>query len=213
MLELGDLENNGFAIIDNICSRAELIELAKSVGKIRSHPNGEDVFILKSSDGRNSLPGTLSKIHGLSAFPLHTDTAFWGIPARYVVMGMFKKSECATNYISLSDIAEAVSKDFHAKAEKSIYLVETFEGCKYTSLVFLQNKVLGIRFDPNIMKPANDHAKKFHGELLEAMGAIQPKKVHWDGNKAVVFDNWKSLHSRSAVNNERREILRIYLEG
>lgn len=213
MLELGDLENNGVAIIDNVCSRTELIELANSIGKIRPHPNGEDVFTLKSSDGRNSLPGTLSNIYGLSAFPFHTDTAFWGIPARYVVMGMFRKSPCTTNYISLSDIAGAVSGDFYAKAEKSIYLVETFEGCKYTSPVFSRNRVWGIRFDPNIMKPANGHAKKFHGELVAAMDTIQPKRVRWDGNKAVVFDNWKNFHSRSAVNNERREILRIYLEG
>lgn len=213
MLELGDLEHDGVVIVDDVRSRAELIELAKSVGEIRPHPNGEDIFTLKSSDGRKSLPGTLSKIYGLSEFPFHTDTAFWGVPARYVVMGMFRKSQCTTNYISLSDIAGVVSSDFRAEAEKSIYLVKTFEGCKYTSPVFCRNGVLGIRFDPNVMEPANGHAKKFHGELLAAVDAIEPRKVHWDGNKAIVFDNWKNLHSRSAVNNEMREIFRIYLEG
>jgi hypothetical protein len=187
--------------------------LAKSVGEIRPHPNGENIFTLKSSDGRNSLPGTLSNIYGLSAFPFHTDTAFWGIPARYVIMGMFRKSKCTTNYIPLSDIVGFFSSNFRVKAEKSIYLVETFEGCKYTSPVFCRNGVWGIRFDPNIMTPANSHAKMFHAELLAAVGAIEPRKVHWDGEKAVVFDNWKNLHSRSAVNNEKREIFRIYLEG
>ncbi|WP_064662763.1 TauD/TfdA family dioxygenase [Pseudoalteromonas sp. MQS005] len=213
MLDLGDLEHNGVVIIDNISSRAELKRLAKSIGEIRPHPNGENIATLKSSDGRSSLPGTLSNIYGLSAFPFHTDTAFWGIPARYVVMGMFSKSQCTTNYISLSDITRVVSNDFRAKAEKSIYLVETFEGCKYTSPIFCQNGVSGIRFDPNIMKPANVHAERFHSELLEALRSIEPRKIHWDGNKAVVFDNWKNLHGRSAVNNERREIFRIYLES
>ncbi|WP_227368855.1 hypothetical protein [Halomonas sp. M20] len=213
MLGLSDLEDNGVAIIDDIHSRAEVINLAKSVGVIRPHPNGEDISTLKSSDGKNSLPGTLSNIYGLSAFPFHTDTAFWGVPARYVVMGMFRKSQCTTNYISFCDIAGVISSDFRSMAEKSIYLVETFEGCKYTSPIFCRNGVLGFRFDPNVMKPANGHAKKLHGELLAAMGAIEPKKIHWNGNKAVVFDNWKNLHSRSAVKNERRELFRIYLEG
>ncbi|MEW8204420.1 MAG: TauD/TfdA family dioxygenase [Candidatus Thiodiazotropha endolucinida] len=212
MLDLGDLEDNGVAIINGIRSRAELIDLAKSVGEIRPHPNGENIFILKSSDGKNSLPGTFSKVYGLSAFPFHTDTAFWGIPARYVVLGMFRKSQCTTNYISLCDIAEIISSDFRSKAEKSIYLVETFEGRKYTSPFFCRNGTFGIRFDPNIMKPANGHARRFHGELLAAMAAIEPRRIHWSGDKAVVFDNWKNLHGRSAVKNERREIFRVYLE-
>lgn len=213
MLDLGDLKDKGILITDDIYSQDDLIGLANSVGKIRPHPNGRDIAILKSSDGTNSLTGTFSNTYGLSAFPFHTDTAFWGMPARYVVMGMLKRSQCTTNYISLSDIDKYVSDDFYSKAAKSIYLVETFEGSKYTSPVFYNDGVLGFRFDPNIMKPTNDHAKRFHEEFLSAIDRIESIKIHWNGNKAVVFDNWEYLHSRSPVKDERREIFRIYLES
>lgn len=212
MRNLDNLTTRGIAIVDGIHSKSELIRLAKSIGTIKLHPNGEELAILKSSDGVNSLSGTLSNVHGLAAFPFHTDTAFWGVPARYVVMGMLNKSSCTTNFISLNDLAEFITEDFLSKARKSIYLLETIEGSKYTSPVFGNNSDYGIRFDPNIMTPANMHAKRFHEELIGAIGSVKPKKIDWNGNKAIVFDNWKYLHSRSAVKNEKREIFRIYLE-
>lgn len=213
MLDLNRLKTEGVVVIDGVHSKDELISLAKSIGKIRPHPNGEYVATLKSSDGRSSLAGTFSNIYGLAAFPFHTDTAFWELPARYIVMGVQKRSRCKTNYISLSDIEKNISGDFLAKARKSIYLSETFEGSKYTSLVFGGNEAWGFRFDPNTMTPANAHAKKFHEELEAAIDRVEPREIDWSGHKAVVFDNWKFLHGRESVKNESREMLRIYLEN
>lgn len=213
MLDLDIFKTKGIVIVEDICSQGELISLAKSIGKIIPHPNGEEMATLKSNDGMNSLCGTFSKVYGLSEFPFHTDTAFWGLPARYVVMGMLTTSLCATNYISFSDIEKFISGDFLSKARKSIYLVETFEGCKYTSPIFDNNGSHGFRFDANIMTPVNGHAKSLHKEVLEAIDKIAPRIIDWNGNKAVVLDNWNCLHSRSAVNNENREIFRIYLES
>jgi hypothetical protein len=127
-------------------------------------------------------------------------------------MGMLKKSSYTTNYISLKNLEKFITDDFLRKARKSIYLLETIEGSKYTSPIFGSNEDYGIRFDPNIMKPANEHAKKFHAEFLTAMKHVESRQIDWSGNKAVVLDNWKYLHNRSAVKNENREISRIYLE-
>lgn len=212
MRNLDNLTTRGIAIVDGVNSKSELIRLAKSIGIIKLHPNGEELAVLKSTDGVNSISGTFSNIHGLAAFPFHTDTAFWGVPARYVVMGMLNKSSCTTNFISLNDLKEFITEDFLSKARKSIYLLETIEGSKYTSLIFSNNNDYGIRFDPNIMTPANEHAKRFHEELVGTIGSVESIKINWNGNKAIVFDNWKYLHSRSAVKNEKREVFRIYLE-
>lgn len=213
MLDLDNLKTEGVVIVENISSQEELISLARFVGKIRPHPNGENMATLKSSDGANSLAGTFSKAYGLSAFPLHTDTAFWGLPARYIVMGMLTPSRSTTNYVPLSEIHRLISGDLLKQARRAIYLVETFEGSKYTSLVFDAGESCGIRFDPNIMTPVNGYAKRIHEELIIAMNRLKLRKIDWDGNKAVVIDNWNVLHSRSAVNNENREMLRIYLES
>lgn len=212
MRNTGNFKADGFLMVENIYSQAEMISLSKSIGSIIPHPNGKSIVALTSSNGEKSLTGTLSNIYGLSEFPLHTDTAFWGVPARYVVMGMVSTSECTTNYISLQEIDEFMSGELFNKARRAIYLIETFEGSKYTSPVFYMAGSYGFRFDPNIMTPVNSHAKKFHKELSAALEKIEVRKVEWSGNKAIVFDNWKYLHGRSAVKNENREIFRIYLE-
>ena len=207
------LKTNGFAIIEEIHSQDDLISLAKSIGKIMPHPNGKNVSILNSSNGENSLQGTFSHTYGLASFPFHTDTAFWALPARYVVMGMFTASTCTTNYVSINEIADCISGDLLTKAQKSLYLLKTIDGAKYTSAAFKNNDIWGIRFDPNIMTPVNKQAKKFHHELTEAIKNVGYKKINWTGNKAVVFDNWNYLHGRSAANGESRELHRIYLES
>lgn len=212
MFNISDLKEKGVSIVENVNSRSELIALAEQLGEIKPHPNGEKVALLKSSDGVGAPCGTLSNNFGLLEFPFHTDTAFWGVPARYVVMGMFKKSKCTTNYISIDDIAGLFAGDFYKKANNSIYLSQTFEEKKYTSPLFANNGVSGFRFDPNIMLPVNDVAKFFHEELLSIIKKIKPTEMHWDGNKAIIFDNWSFLHSRSPVINEDREIFRIYVE-
>lgn len=213
MIDINPLITKGILMVDGIKSPDELINLAKSIGQIALHPNGKKLAILNASNGEKSLPGTFSHTFGLNAFPFHTDTAFWALPARYVVMGMFAQSRSTTNYISVLDIAKYVSFDLLSQARKSIYLVETFEGSKYMSPAFEKKGKWGIRFDPNIMKPVNDHAKKFHVELEKAIENVGFKKIDWTGNKAVIFDNWIYLHGRSAVNGENREIYRIYLEN
>lgn len=212
-LNIDALKTNGFAIIEEIHSQDDLISLAKSIGKIVPHPNGKNVAVLTSSNGENSLKGTFSHTYGLAAFPFHTDTAFWTLPARYVVMGMFAASRCTTNYVSMNEIAKWISGDLFSKAQQSLYLLKTIEGAKYTSAAFKKNGMWGIRFDPNIMTPMNEQAKKFHHELMIAIENAGCKKINWTGNKAVVFDNWNYLHARSAVNGESRELYRIYLEG
>jgi len=213
MLNIETLKTEGIVIVENICSKTELTNLANSVGRIRPHPNGKDVVTLISTNGENSLPGTFSNTYGLSEFPFHTDTAFWGLPARYIVMGMISTSPCTTNYISLREINKLITGDIFNKARRAIYLVETFEGSKYTSPVFDIGESCGFKFDPNIMTPVNDYAIRFNIELLAALEKVEIKKIEWSGNKAVVFDNWNFLHSRSAVKNENREMFRIYLEN
>ena len=213
MSKSGRIDAKGMVITKNIYSQEEMIKLANSVGRITRHPNGEKLAILNSSNGANSRPGTFSRNYGLSAFPFHTDTSFWGEPARYIVMGMLNKSSCSTNYISVDDVCDLYKGDFVREGQKSIYLIETFEGCKYTSPIFYRNGELGFRFDPNIMEPVNNHANSFHVKLEEAINSVEPESIEWVGNKAIIIDNWKYLHNRSAVMSEDREVLRIYLES
>jgi hypothetical protein len=208
-----ELEEKGIAVVDGIQSTEDLIALAKSLGSIKLNPNGSYVSILRPSKGGNALKGTFSQVHGLSPFPMHTDTAFLGVPVRYLVFGMIGSSPCATTYVHFNEICRASRIDLMGVAKRAVYLSDTFEERKYIGVAFTHGKKNGIRFDSNVMRPMNADAKKFHECVSHILDSISVHQVDWTGNRAVIIDNWKVLHGRDETADEDREILRIYVEN
>lgn len=95
-------------------------------------------------------------------------------------------------------------------AERAIFKVHTIHNQFYTSLLFREENVLGIKYDSTCMKPVNNSAKKFVQIMNEI--AIDTFKVDWNGTTTVIIDNWKMLHGRGNANaNESRELKRIYI--
>src|ERR1700733_14506048 len=81
-----ELETHGWVCVKNVPDRAEFLELARSLGRPMMSPTGQLIKEIKITSKLLARPGTLSAAHGRGAFPLHTDTAFWPIPARYLML-------------------------------------------------------------------------------------------------------------------------------
>jgi len=212
MLNLRIIEEQGWVEFEGVSSTDDLVSIANQIGNVKPHPNGEVVFSLVPSNGERCNKGTFSNIYGYSEFPLHTDTAFWSTPARYLVLGMIDKSSCNTHIISFSDVLAEMEEQILKCAKNSIYIINTFEGKKFTSAYFKNGSQAGFRFDPNCMTPVNRYAKLFHVEFLACLKKINPKPIAWTGNKAVVLDNWRTLHGRESVSHldRNRKLMRVY---
>ena len=212
MIDTGELKRNGWVQIEGVDSKEDLLSIASYLGIIKPHPNGESVFCLKPSDGKAAVKGTFSNVFGCSEFPLHTDTAFWTIPARYLVLGMIEQSDCDTHIISTSDIFSKLGDEVSKLARTSIYMIDTIEEKKYSSLYFKYQSQTGFKFDANCMKPINRDAKLFHSKIMECFTDLKTTPIIWSGNKAVVLDNWNTLHGRRAVSDteNNRKLFRIY---
>jgi len=203
---------SGWFEIEDVTSKEYILEIATSLGSIRPHPNGEKLSILSPSHGEHSIKGTFSHRYGFSLFPLHTDTAFWSQPSRYIVIGMFMKSDSNTHLIQTSEVFSKLSTKSLNYAKSATYIIDTIEGKKYTSLLFSEFGENGFRFDPSCMKPINKAANYFHNEFCYLLENIKVNEIHWTGNKAVVIDNWKCLHGRGCVaeDEHNRELMRVY---
>lgn len=212
MIDLEALLREGFVEMEGLESEAHLVELARSIGKILPNPDNSLAAKVVANDGGDARRGTFSHAYGFSAFPMHTDTAYHSLPIRYLVMGMLKGSDASTRYINIKHIIQAAHPDLMRLAKESVYILKTFEQAKYTSAIFSNGNITGLRYDPHIMTPANRSARLFDLEFAEAMRSLKPKEVLWSGNKAIVLDNWACLHGRSRVVESNREILRIYVE-
>ncbi|MEW8073662.1 MAG: hypothetical protein AB2826_24900, partial [Candidatus Thiodiazotropha sp.] len=151
-------------------------------------------------------------VYGYSEFPLHTDTAFWSVPARYLVLGMINKSGCNTHVVSIYDVFRKLGSETSSLSKSSIYMIDTIEGKKYVSLYFKYLSQTGFRFDANCMKPINIDAKHFHSKMIDCLSNINTTPITWSGNKAIILDNWKTLHGRRSVpySEHNRELFRVY---
>lgn len=206
------LAENGWTEFNSGSSDSELISIASEIGEILKHPNGEDVFLLKPKSVNESLLGTFSNKHGLQEFPLHTDTAFYNIPARFILMHSANSNSCDTTILRKSDFWYQLTDAEKKMAKRAIYLVKTNRERFYTSFIFKENNEYGLKYDPSCMLPYNKFAKDFDQILQRVISGIEPKKIKWTEGKTVIIDNWKTLHGRkSAEKDTTRMLKRIYI--
>ena len=206
------LKKRGWTEFDTGSTDSELISIASNLGEITKHPNGQCVFTLKPKSEQNAIKGTFSSKHGLNEFPLHTDTAFYKKPARYILMHSINPSNCDTTLLLKKSFWDLMTINEKAKAERAIYLVKTKQEKFYTSFIFRENEEIGFKYDPSCMFPVNKYAKEFDQLFKKILLEIPLINIKWSGNKTVIIDNWNILHGRkSAKNDIKRELKRIYI--
>lgn len=207
------LKEKGWTEFNCGSSNKELISIASKFGKIINHPNGQAIFTLKPKRESESFKGTLSNICGLNEFPLHTDTAFFIKPARFVLMHSKESSNCDTTFVSHNEIWKLLSESDRYNAKRAIYLVKTRTQMFYTSFIFQEKGQTGIRYDSTCMKPTNKYAKELDQKIIKVLSEIKPLCFKWTDGKSIVIDNWMSLHGRKSANKDvNRELKRIYID-
>lgn len=206
------INENGWAEVENIHSEIDLLNLAEKLGTIIKHPNDEKISYLTPKKKAIAVKGTFSNQFGFDRFPLHTDTAFWAIPARYVILNSVEVSNSNTQIVQFSEVWNQLSEVDKSYSRKAVFIIKTIHNQHYSSLIFRDNGIDGFRFDPCTMIPFNESAKKIYKILEGIINNVEVNEVQWTGNKALIFDNWKTLHGRSFINEkEQRIIRRIYL--
>jgi hypothetical protein len=210
---LEDLRTKGWALVPGIDTREHMLSLAKSLGMPTETDDGHLVKRLKPLDSINARSNTLSAHHGLGAFPLHTDTAFWPEPCRYLVLRVLGDKRRVTTVITFDDLFKCTIPDANSLADHSVWLMKTGRKKFYCSMHFPCRRGKGWRYDPVCMVPANQSANEISREMycLAHSGIGFP--IPWEQGTAVVIDNWMALHGRgeSPENEGARVLERIYV--
>ena len=92
---------------------------------------------------------------------MHTDTAFWTTPVRYVLLSSTIISSCPTLIVSMSSLFNQLDISNLNEIERAIFKIKIPNNQFYSSLIFRENKIKGIKYDSACMTPANRHAKCF----------------------------------------------------
>jgi alpha-ketoglutarate-dependent taurine dioxygenase len=208
-----ELKLKGWTEINSSNEDSILINLAQRLGEIVNHPKGNIIDYLTPKNKFEAIKDTLSYNFEYDDFPLHTDTAFWKEPARYVLMSSETNNNTATTILNAKEIISLLSLKEINEIKKSIFLVKTPSYNFYTSLINKHNNQTFFRFDRNCMKPINQSAEFTNEIIEEKINMLNINKIIWDKPKAFILNNWLTIHGRESIKNDKNRILkRIYIK-
>ena len=201
-----EAEERGMAYVNGICDSSSLLELAKGLGKPLQAATGEFIRSSRVVPSTMARPHTLSAAFGSGRFPLHTDTAFWTLPARFLVMRAIGDTRRTTTVCPLSDLFELGGESLTTVVRKSVWSLRASTGSIYCEMSFRgPNRCLGFRYDGQCMTPANSAAQEVNEYLTSAAPEMATQLISWSEGTAVVIANWLSLHGRGPKPPDEQE--------
>jgi hypothetical protein len=163
-------------------------------------------------DQAGSRPSTLSRRFGYAALPLHSDTAHWTTPCRYVVLACAKPGRIETPTVLLDTKALTLTDDDRALAQSACFMVRNGRRSFYASIM---NRSLSlIRIDPGCMEPLDESAAVAMNIFSYEKCRHQTIEFHWKTGDVLIIDNWRLLHGRgnSTAADPDRHLVRIYVQ-
>ena len=216
MISLSQLRKEGYVTITGVGTAFELLAIARSIGRPLLSPTGELVKeIMPKIEGARLGWVRQAPTMVPALFPLHTDTAFWPLPCRYVVMRAYGDCRRATTVLRFQDVFRINPSKLAMLVERSVWRIKTPSASHYCSMQFRHGKDIGWRYDEHCMVPVNKAATIANTELPQALARCEVRNIEWSGTVAFrILDNWQVLHGRAmAPPNEQVRILqRIYVE-
>jgi hypothetical protein len=200
---LSALLTRGYAEIFGVWSAEEAMRATDMLGDVVPL-NGQAVQRLTPKNSDESVLKSFSKRHGRGFFPLHTDTAFWVLPARFIVLFAADESTTSTRVLPLQDTRDLISI---ARRSNPVFMRQTDRGMIY-SHPWIDMSGCCALYDPCYMRPVNRAAEDFEKATLEFF--MRSQQFAWERGRVLVIDNWRVLHGRDECGDSGRVIYRFY---
>ena len=193
---------------------ADALALAHRLG--RPQPDFGDrspVRRISPREPGESRPATLSSLHGLGPFPLHTETAYWPRPARYVLLrcvhpgaGERPTVVVDTHGWELDEAdRRAVTNEPFRVAGRRVFLA---------SLAVSTDSGLAWRFDRECMVPLTRGAHRALRVAIALGDKSRHTDVDWTPGLLLVVDNCRCWHGRGvASSTDKDRVLERILIG
>jgi alpha-ketoglutarate-dependent taurine dioxygenase len=156
---------------------------------------------------------SLSAVHGLGSFPMHTDGAHRLQPPRFVVLVCASPgtSPVPTTLLRFRDLQVTASE--RARFEAAAFLVRNGRRSFYSTICSRSRPF--IRFDAGCMVPQGAESAATAKLIADRANEVGVTFVHWRAGDVLVIDNWNVLHGRGLGLSEAssdRKLLRVNLQ-
>ncbi len=212
-MDISPLHENGWMLVDGISSTTDLLDLAKEIGSPVKAPNGEIIKEIRRKTKEMATTESQSALYGAGRFPLHTDTVFWALPVKFVILRAYGDVRRHTTVRRFDNFLNNLGDGFNALADRSVWYVGPKSNRIYCSIRFKIGDSFGWRYDADLMTPANEAAHEVNTILKPLAFAEDVEGILWSGSNAAIISNWKTLHGRGPQPKDEgnRVIERIYV--
>lgn len=196
------LANNGWAVLQGPSPMPNLVQIAFAIGEPVRSLGDLDLEVLKPRATKDARPNSTSGIHGLNAFPPHTDMAHWPVPPRFLAMRTRKAMTGIPTQL-LDREAIALDAQTNALLRRSVWRMARVRQPYLCSVYFDYHGQSAIRWDACTMMPQGQIATDVQPRLLELIDdAFRNERAEheWTSvDEVLVIDNWRVLHARPEI--------------
>ena len=207
----GWLKSTVMEIGDDLPAAAETI--ARKLGNPIYGRAGRKIEPLMPTMKTGANAKSLSVVHGLGAFPMHTDGAHLPQPPRFVVL------VCASPGTAPVPTTLLRFRDLHATEherallEAAPFLVRNGRRCFYSTICSRSRPF--IRFDEGCMVPQGNEAQASARLIAQRATEAGVTVVHWRPGDVLLIDNWNVLHGRGLGDTQAssdRKLFRVSVQ-
>jgi hypothetical protein len=171
-----------------------MLQILAQLGEIVPGRNRTPIEEVVPETMETARPRSLSSRFGLSPLPLHTDTAHWSIPCRFLALACVAPGPQPTPTLLLDIKIVNLSIRDQLACMSSIFAIKNGRSSFYGSI--LERGRPFIRLDPGCMEPLTPDSKL----ALSAFDIQrQAERIHWHEwtlGGLLILDNWRLLHAR-----------------
>lgn len=211
---LNDLATDGWALKETGVRTTKavselLMSIASSLGEIAPGRWGRLIEPVLPETLETARPGSLSSKFGLAPLPLHTDTAHWIVPCRYLLLACVEPGPGPTPTILLDSRAVELSESESLACRSAVFSVRNGRSSFYGSIMDRDRPFL--RFDPGCMVPISEDGAMAMTAFSPGRNSNAMQRHDWKPGDIVTLDNWRMLHARGTETRPGRVLLRIMI--
>lgn len=205
----------GFAFLPSHLPELTSADAIACFGTIEKLEGLNEIQELTPKDSSDSPPNIYSGNFGCGDFPFHTDLAHWFLPPRYLILRCVQGTrDVKTHLFDSRLIVQSLGEDSLRRA-----LVQPRRpiGMNRSLLRILERCSTGqsrFRWDSLFIVPASAHSSRTCAAIAGTLATTKRTDLVLEQpGDTLVVDNWRMLHSRSAVpvNQRDRKLHRAYL--
>jgi hypothetical protein len=214
------IERTGYCTL-RLDSGAALLEVARELGRpVPVRPTWPLVQVLTPMTSSNALHPSLSRLHGLGTFPLHTDAAHHRQPPRWMLMRCASAGSHKCPTVLADSQRLTLGGTERRDLERAVWKVKAGSRSFLASVVLRStltppSSPLRMRYDAGCMNIADAAFAPTAGKLVRWLNELPIDRIHWEPGLTIVVDNWRMLHGRGegADDSGIRELQRVLVAG